>query len=183
MRTDAPDEPSAAEPEFVSLYQAHFAFVWRTIRGMGASASAVEDLAQEVFVAARRRWSSYDRTRSPRAWLFGIARNEVLAHRRAASRYEQRLARIEPAVPPETPDEVLRRAQGARMIESFLAELDEPMRLSFLLAELEELPGREAAAALGIPLQTHYSRLRAARGRLEAFAARIHGSEPRDGTR
>jgi RNA polymerase sigma-70 factor (ECF subfamily) len=50
--------------------------------------------------------------------------------------------------------------------------LDEAKREVFVLAELEELSAPEIAQALGINLNTVYSRLRAARQTVEAAAAR-----------
>ncbi len=168
---------------FEKLYRARFDFVWRTVRAMGISHAYAEDLVQEVFIAARRRLPTYDRNRSEGAWLFGITRNEVLAFRRAAGRYERRIHRVEPAPSPAQPDELLQKHQAAHFVEDFLAQLDEPMRLSFLLADLEGLPGREVAQTLEIPLQTHYSRVRAARRKLDAYAVQLHKEGQRDGTR
>ena len=52
-----------------------------------------------------------------------------------------------------------------------LEELDEPKRELFALVELDELSVPEAADALEIPLNTAYSRLRAARLAFEAALA------------
>lgn len=78
---------------------------------------------------------------------------------------------------------MLERQEAAVLVEQFLAQLDEPVRLSFLLSELEGMPGREVAQTLGIPLQTHYSRVKAAKRRLEVYAQGLNRSEARDGTR
>jgi RNA polymerase sigma-70 factor (ECF subfamily) len=55
---------------------------------------------------------------------------------------------------------------------ALLAELDEPKREVFVLAEVEEMTMPEIASALEIPLNTAYSRLRAARQAFEAALAR-----------
>ena len=54
---------------------------------------------------------------------------------------------------------------GDRLLAS-LDRLDEDKREAFVLFEIEELPLREVAEALGCPLQTAYSRLQAARARV-----------------
>lgn len=168
---------------FAALYKEHFDLVWRTVRGMGIPSGWVEDLVQEVFMAARRRWGTFDRSRSERGWLFGIARNEVLQFRRSAARYSHRSRRLEPPSSVPQPDEILEQQQAAARVEAFLDQLEEPVRLSFLLSELECMPGREVAQILGIPLQTHYSRVRAARSRLATYASQLEGSVRRNGTR
>jgi RNA polymerase sigma-70 factor (ECF subfamily) len=63
---------------------------------------------------------------------------------------------------------------------SLLAELDEPKREVFELVEIEELNIPEVAELLGIPLNTAYSRLRAAR---QAFDAALARHEARSGKR
>ena len=44
-----------------------------------------EDLLQRVAIVVVRRFSEYDRSRSFAAWAIGIAKREVLAHRRRSS--------------------------------------------------------------------------------------------------
>jgi RNA polymerase sigma-70 factor (ECF subfamily) len=53
-----------------------------------------------------------------------------------------------------------------------LEELDEPKREVFAMAELDELTVPEIAEILEIPLNTVYSRLRAARQAFEEVLAR-----------
>jgi RNA polymerase sigma-70 factor (ECF subfamily) len=57
-------------------------------------------------------------------------------------------------------------------LASLLAELDEPKREVFALVEVDEMTVPEAAEVLEIPLNTAYSRLRAARQAFEAALAR-----------
>src|SRR5437762_6165236 len=45
-----------------------------------------EDLAQEVFVRICARISDFDRSRDALSWIFGIARYEVMSHRRRQER-------------------------------------------------------------------------------------------------
>jgi RNA polymerase sigma-70 factor (ECF subfamily) len=51
-----------------------------------------------------------------------------------------------------------------------LDALTEDQRAVFVLYEIEQLTMNEIASAVGCPLQTAYSRLHAARARLEALA-------------
>jgi RNA polymerase sigma-70 factor (ECF subfamily) len=54
-------------------------------------------------------------------------------------------------------------------VYSFLEELPAPQREVFVLAELELESAPDIASALGVPLNTVYSRLRLARARFEAW--------------
>jgi RNA polymerase sigma-70 factor (ECF subfamily) len=71
-----------------------------------------------------------------------------------------------------TPLEQTERNAELQLLARLLDELDEPKREVFALVELEELSVPEAAEVLEIPLNTAYSRLRAARQAFEAALAR-----------
>ncbi|WP_231865024.1 MULTISPECIES: sigma factor-like helix-turn-helix DNA-binding protein [Sorangium] len=51
----------------------------------------------------------------------------------------------------------------------------------FVLYEIEQLPMAEIAQAAGCPLQTAYSRLRAARAQIAAAMGRQEPGAPREG--
>jgi RNA polymerase sigma-70 factor (ECF subfamily) len=55
--------------------------------------------------------------------------------------------------------------------------LDDDKRAAFVLYEIEELPLREVAEALGCPLQTAFSRLQAARREIEDALALLRAKE------
>ncbi|MBL8942052.1 MAG: hypothetical protein JNK45_02840 [Myxococcales bacterium] len=62
-------------------------------------------------------------------------------------------------------------------MRTFLARLPPPQREAFMLKELEELTAAEVAIATGVPLQTVYSRVRAAHAELERFRAALRTEE------
>src|SRR4051794_21892529 len=67
------------------LYRAHGPDLLRFLRRLGAAAGpSAEDLLQETFVQAMRRADALAGVRSPRAWLFGIARHVALTAARRA---------------------------------------------------------------------------------------------------
>jgi RNA polymerase sigma-70 factor (ECF subfamily) len=76
-----------------------------------------------------------------------------------------------------TPFELASRNDQLGLLAKALAELDEAKREVFVLAELEEMPVPEIARALEIPLNTAYSRLRAAREAFEQALARAAARE------
>lgn len=170
--------PRLAQASFHDIYVQHVDLVWRGLRGLGVAESAVEDATQDVFIVVHRRLHEFEARSSFRTWLYGI----VLRVARNYRRTEQRkggCASLDgapeiPDVGPSPQDEAA-TAQALRELAIVLAELDEPKREVFVLAELEQMSAPEIADALGIKVNTVYSRLRAARMAFDAAVLRRKG--------
>jgi RNA polymerase sigma factor (sigma-70 family) len=149
---------------------------------------AAEDLLAEVWLAAFAQRAGYDPgLGSVRGWLFGIARNHVLAHwRREASRAS---AAAEYATVDggdrggdggagwEAADARLDAAALLPAMLTALRELPEPERELLLLTAWEQLTPAEAARVAGIPAGTARSRLHRARARMrQLLGGRAGGS-------
>jgi RNA polymerase sigma-70 factor, ECF subfamily len=76
------------------------------------------------------------------------------------------------AQPRPTPFDLVEQNDEVKLLFILLAELDEPKCEVFMMAELAELAVPEIAEILEIPLNTAYSRLRAARQAFEAALLR-----------
>ena len=176
--------PPFVRPSLEELYRAQFGFVWRTARALGVAEEALDDVVQETFMTAHRSLPTFEGRSSTRTWLSGIVVNVVRHHRRTRLRKSpHELSRDAPTDADTLPttaqspyDAVLAR-EGARLLEQILADLDEGKREILVLAELEELSAPEVAEALGLNLNTVYSRLRLARERFEQLAARYRARE------
>ena len=72
--------------EFGEIVNEHQASVRACIRVLGIPSGFVDDLAQETFIVAYRKFSEFDNSKSIRSWLLGIARNLVLNERRKSAR-------------------------------------------------------------------------------------------------
>jgi RNA polymerase sigma-70 factor (ECF subfamily) len=169
---DAPgsDAAFAAGPAaFERVYDAHFAFVWRTLRLLGVAEAALEDAAQDVFAVVSHKLPEFAGRSSLRTWLFSIVQRTAANYRRSYRR------KIRPLVPlsdtfvgnEPTPQAHAEALEAARAIERFCETLDPDRRALFVLALLEEVPASEIAAALGVPTNTIYSRVRLLRAALE----------------
>lgn len=168
----------APDAEFAAAYREHHAFVWRILRHLGVPDLLIDDLVQDVFLVAYRRWDRFDPNSSLRSWLYGIARRVTADVRRGARRREARLAAVEAPDSPPGPEDMLAEAQAADFVDRFLAGLDDDKREVFVLAEVEHLSAPEIAAATGAKLNTVYSRLRLARALFDrAVERRIRGEE------
>jgi RNA polymerase sigma-70 factor (ECF subfamily) len=165
---------------FASLYDEHFDFVYRTVRRLGIAESAAEDVTQEVFVRVHKSLFAFEGRSSLRTWLFGIARNVAYHHRRALGRRiattsgEGGGGALESAHDDDatSAQDLAERREAARVLDALLASMDDEKREVFMLVELEEMSMPEVAEALGINVNTAYTRLRAARQQFEGALAR-----------
>ncbi len=163
--------------ELARIYRDHADFVWRTVQRFGVPEAQAEDVVHEVFMVVQRRLADFDAGSSTRAWLWGIARGVAANFRRGrerASRREQLGLELVRPADPDTPEEHLRRAQAAAVIQRFLAELPEDKRLVFELSDIEGLSGPEIAEALELELNRVYTCLRTARKHFRAYLDQHH---------
>ncbi len=173
---------------FEGVYEAHFDFVWRSVRRLGVSEGAVDDVVQEIFLVVHRRLVEFEARSSVKTWLFGIVLRVVREHRRHVRRKSPHSIRPEPPTDPETlgdspdrnPHESAAKTEAVRVLHAILDELDDDKRETFVLAELEQMTVPEIAQALAVNMNTVYSRLRAARQEFDQAVARHRA---RDGWR
>jgi RNA polymerase sigma-70 factor, ECF subfamily len=171
-------EPDLPVLDLATVYEVHFRYVWRCLRSLGVRDAQLEDALQDVFIVVQRRLAEFDGRAELRTWLYAIAL-------RVARKYRER-ARREPAsleaareLDPELP--AAADSSGDSALESerlvlarrALGSLDDDKREIFVLARVEQMSAPEIAAVLGIPLNTVYSRLRAARLAFDAEVTRL----------
>jgi RNA polymerase sigma-70 factor (ECF subfamily) len=164
-------------PSFAAIYSQYFDFVWSSVKRLGVSPEAVDDVVQEVFVVIHSRLHTVQRPDSLRSWVYGVARRTVSGYHR--SRRAKEAAGLGSSVSTDsieshqpTPFERSQQNDQVQLLARLVSELDEAKREVFVLAELEEMTVPEIAQALEIPLNTAYSRLRAARQAFEQALAR-----------
>jgi RNA polymerase sigma-70 factor (ECF subfamily) len=146
----------------------------------------VDDVVQEVFIAAYRGFTDFEGRSSLKTWLFGIVVNVVRSHRRnlralpalaSAAPDGGDLASVVDAARPA--DETASVAEAVAIVDRLLDGLGDDRREVFVLAELEQISVPEIAQMLNIPLNTTYSRLRLARQDFAAAAARYRARQAR----
>lgn len=160
----APAPSRVDEDGFRALFEAHTSFVLRSVRHLGAREADALDLAQEVFTVAHEKRAQLDRPDGARSWLYRICFGVVRNHQRRAQ-VRREVPTAAPAAretQPPAPDPVERSQQRARL-RQVLAALDEDKRAVLVAHAIEEIPMRDVADALSIPLKTAYSRLYAAK--------------------
>ena len=159
-------EPAPPRPTFREVFAAHAEFVLRTVRRMGVREADVEDVSQDVFIVVHRKLDQWDARCQMRSWLFGIVMRVVSDYRKRAHVRRERITDR----PPDRPcgeGRVEARAELASL-SAALDLLEADHRAVFVLYELEGMPMKAIAEAVGCPLFTAYSRLRTARERVLA---------------
>jgi RNA polymerase sigma-70 factor (ECF subfamily) len=151
------------------LFERHVDAIHRFVARMrGCDAYAAEDLVHATFMTAFAAASSF-RGGNVRSWLFGIAANQVRGYVRGEVRRKRAHGEFAAMVPTSRASE---RPQLVARLPGALLELTHDLRAAILLVDLEGERGRDAAAALGIPEGTLWSRVHLARKALrEAFGA------------
>jgi RNA polymerase sigma-70 factor (ECF subfamily) len=172
------DERAAttAPGDLSAVYEAHFRYVWRCLRSLGVHDAQLDDALQDVFIVAARRLADFDGGVQLRTWLYAIAL-------RIARKYREKLQRqatsLEVACQSEPELVQSATAEGAALqherlalAHAILETLNDEQREVFVLARVEQMSAPEIASVVGVPLNTVYSRLRAARLAFEAEALR-----------
>lgn len=184
------DTPPIGDPELLAqigrgdleslgtLFDRYAHDVRRFLMRLGVGVSDVDDLVQLTFLEVANSASGFDGRLSARPWLLGVAATIVRRHRRSLSRTIARIRAFTVAVrapDPETPAESLEGREAEERVARALAALSDRKREVFVMITLEGASGEEAARALGVPVNTVWTRLHHARRELRA---RLIGETP-----
>jgi len=150
------------------LFDRYEETVARFLKRMSIPGSDIDDLVQTTFLQVLRAARRFEPDISVRGWLLGIASMMARRHRRSLGRLAKRIrtwATI-PRTPQPTPDDALTQRHAGLRLQRALAALPPKKREAFVLVTLEGMSGEEAAEALGVPINTIWTRLHHARREL-----------------
>ena len=171
-------------PDFDTLYEENFKFIWRAARRLGVDSADTDDVVQEVFVVAHRKLPEFEGRAQVKTWLYKILLHEVRHYLRAQGRKPghrpaHSLDELEALHDQRDrgPVAAAERQDAVRVLDGLLARLDAEKREVFVLAEIEELSSVEIAEILGANLNTIYSRLRVARQEFQRAVQRFRTQE------
>ncbi len=157
------------ESEFRSLYQEQFGFVYRLcVRMIGPHSPDIEDLVQEVFMVAYRKFDTFDGICKPSTWLYGICWRVVAQYGRRKKleqvfKRSENDQRVEEGTSTTTPEDTLRERQMTDLFYRVLDQLSFKKRQVLVLYELEGHSGTEIAEMVGCKVATVWTRLHKAR--------------------
>jgi RNA polymerase sigma-70 factor (ECF subfamily) len=169
----ATEDISVKAPDFRAVFEAEFAYVWSTLRRMGVRVRDLEDLTHDTFMRVGGRLQDYDPRRPIRPWLFGFAFRVASDYRRLARHRVEVLGEAEAENPAPAPDEEVALREARAVMAEALEAIELDRRAVFVLHVLDECPIPEVAAALGVPVNTAYSRLRLAREEFSSAVRRL----------
>lgn len=130
----------------------------------------VDDLMQSAFLEAYRSAPRFRGSSTVKTWLFGIAANLVRNHFRGEQRGHAAVAKLEAmdsAMPPSATEQMIAE-QRRRSLAAAIDSLTPALREAYVLCAIEQVPGKEAARALGITEASLWRRLTDARAALRA---------------
>jgi RNA polymerase sigma-70 factor (ECF subfamily) len=142
-----------------------------------------EDLVQEIFLIALKKWEQFHGDAEPTTWLYTIAARACGRRRRKRAGEPKHLESLTDLLPRPTDDiadlaplhstgngggaddplQIQLRREAREAVEGAIAELPFAFRMPLVLKEIAELPVAEVAAILGIKVATVKTRLHRAR--------------------
>lgn len=178
---------------FEMLVSRHQARVYRLAWRLTQSEADAQDVLQETFLAAYRGLQSFRGASRFSTWLYRVAMNAALMHRRQQSRrrtepLDAYLPRFDEngqhaAEPADLriasrADEILDQQQLAQRAREGLERLPDMYRDAFVLRDLQELSTDEVAELLGIDRAAVRQRVHRARLMLRGFLSHLAGVTP-----
>ena len=178
------------EPAFEGIVARYHARVFRLACRLTGNESDAADVLQETFLRVYRSLGSFRGASRFGTWLYRIATNAALTHRRARSRrpaesLDAFLPRFDEsgrhaATPAQLQvaaraDELLDRRVLAERARAGVERLPELYREAFVLRDLEEMPTAEVAEVLGLDPATVRQRVHRARLMLRGYLGDLVG--------
>lgn len=173
------EEPSVSPPQLVAaelgiaekeaffreIYDDHFRYVWRSLKRYGVWERDLDDACHDVFIVVHRKLGEFDMARAVKPWLLGISFRVASDFRRRSQHRREIVSDDQVPVDEKTrsQDEMVEVNRKRAVVYKALETLDLNKRAVFVMHDMQEHGMPEVAEALGVPLNTCYSRLRAAR--------------------
>jgi RNA polymerase sigma-70 factor (ECF subfamily) len=164
---------------FKKLYQRHQHKVRSTLYQLCGS-DGLDDLVQDVFLRAWRGLPKFRQSSQFATWLYRIAFNVASDRRKALAKMRSRHVSVEDEQLADIADDAVIAREGGQptglialhyqdLMQRGLAKLSEDHRTVLVLHDLEELPQKDIAEILSIPIGTVKSRLFHARSAIKKF--------------
>lgn len=179
-------EPRAGEHHLEQVYAEHFRYVWRCLRALGLRDGHVDDAIHDVFLVVQQKIAEFDGNAEITTWLYAIclrvARRYRWAARKDAWRFfssdddvdsQNDAVRVAASPSERDPDRALEREERLSFARRALDRLDDDKREVFVLSQVEQRSAPEIAEITGTPVNTVYSRIRAAKLAFQAEIARL----------
>ena len=176
-----------ASAAFGQLVQKHQDRLFNSLVHQLRSAEDAQDVVQEAFVQAFLKLDSFRGDSQFYTWLYRIAFNLAISHRRRArpvASLDQRREDLvaEPIGRDCPPDGRLMQQETVEQVQHALAELDEEFRQVLVLREMDGCSYEAIAELLEVPVGTVRSRLHRGRMQLREKLKTVVQQESRETT-
>jgi RNA polymerase sigma-70 factor (ECF subfamily) len=179
-----PDRPARTAARIEQVYAEHVRYVWRCLRALGVHGAQLADAVHAVFLVVKQKLGEFDDGVPVTTWLYAIALRIAPRARANARRDAWRFASVESATELAEPvpgatvwahsaEHELERDERLSLARRALDRLDDDKREAFVLSQVEQRSAPEIADIIGIPVNTVYSRIRAAKLAFQAEIARL----------
>jgi RNA polymerase sigma factor (sigma-70 family) len=143
-------ETAKPSVDFKEVVEAHWTAVYRLVYSLTGNPHDTEDLTQETFLRAFKRWDTFQKGTNLRAWLLRIATNAFFDIKR--KRQTLRIGPLTEDVVSQdrSAESLLDVTEQGALVRVAMQELTELTRLVFHLRVTEELSFKEIAGIADI---------------------------------
>jgi RNA polymerase sigma-70 factor (ECF subfamily) len=174
---EPPITPATPAREAVErLLRDHGARLYALAQRLCAHTHDAQDMLQDVFLQAYRRWPTFRADARPETWLFAIAARACRARTRRKGGIDRRAPALSQLLPfaertnlhlpdpgARSPAREAIARESARAVQQAILTLPESFRVPLVLKEMLELSVEETAQALNLKPQTVKTRVHRAR--------------------
>lgn len=163
----------SAREAVATLFHAHAPMIHALGLRLSGSTSEADEIVQDTFLQAYRRWETFDGRSKPSTWLYTIAVRAWKRRHRGPLGRDRRMPSLEKVMPfhdPVAADLVegqpsarVEHAETVARMQEAQASLPDAFRVPLLLKDLLELSVEETARVLGVKPATVKTRLHRAR--------------------
>ncbi|HEX8878304.1 MAG TPA: sigma-70 family RNA polymerase sigma factor [Phycisphaerales bacterium] len=172
-----PGRPAARSASFAdvlpTLLDEHGPKLYALARRLCGNETDAQDMMQEVFLQAARRWETFRGESNPATWIYSIAAHSCGQRKRRRFASDRRMPAFS-QIAPWTESTVSRAALGGpvtnierkeseRALHVAIVRLPQAFRVPLVMKEMLELPISEVAHALNLKEQTVKTRVHRAR--------------------
>jgi len=171
--------PSSAEAAIPRLVDEHGPRLYSLGMRLCGNRSDAEDMVQDVFLQAYRKWHTFRGDSEPGTWLYSIAARSCKARMRRKGGIDKRMPAMSQLMPwretnvaaipvaerdgESAPVKASIRKEAEEAVHRAIMSLPENFRVPLILKEMLELPVEDVARALNIKPETVKTRVHRAR--------------------
>ncbi|MFO0862028.1 MAG: RNA polymerase sigma factor [Phycisphaerales bacterium] len=164
-----------AEKVIPRLVDRHGPRLYALASRLCGNAADAEDMVQDVFLQAYRKWHTFKGQADPGTWLYAIAARSCKSRNRRKGGIDRRMPALSQLMPwtdnvianlpasKATPDNRAIERESAEAVHEAIVALPEHFRVPLVMKEMLELPLEEVGAALRLKPETVKTRVHRAR--------------------